>query len=61
MQELTEIPGTLEKTCLIVTLPSSIIEHYDENAERAFLKLQKASGRVEKVYTQSKMKRSPKL
>lgn len=51
MQELVEIPGTLEKTCLIVTLPSSIIEHYDENAERAFLKLQKISGRVEKVYT----------
>ena len=51
MQELVEIPGTLEKTCLIVTLPSSIIEHYDENAERAFLKLQKVSGRVEKVYT----------
>lgn len=51
MQELAEIPGTLEKTCLIVTLPSSIMEHYDENAERAFLKLQKVSGRVEKVYT----------
>jgi hypothetical protein len=51
MQELVEIPGTLEKTCLIVTLPSSIMEHYDENAERAFQQLQKVSGRVEKVYT----------
>ena len=27
------------------------MEHYDENAERAFQKLQKVSGRVEKVYT----------
>ncbi|MCW4015124.1 MAG: DUF499 domain-containing protein, partial [Candidatus Bathyarchaeota archaeon] len=51
MQELAEIPGTLSKTCLIVTLPSSVMEHYDENAEKAFLKLQKVSGRVEKVYT----------
>ena len=51
MQELVEIPGTLDKTCLVVTLPSSVIEHYDENAERAFLKLQKLSGRVEKVYS----------
>ena len=51
MQELVEIPGTLNKTCLIVTLPSSVMEHYDENAEKAFLKLQKVSGRVEKVYT----------
>ena len=51
MQELVEIPGTLEKTCLIVTLPSSIMEHYDENAERAYQQLQKVSGRVEKVYT----------
>lgn len=51
MQELVEIPGTLAKTCLIVTLPSSIMEHYDEHAERAFQQLQKVSGRVEKVYT----------
>lgn len=50
MQELLEIPGTLQKTCVIVTLPSSIMERYDENAERAFQQLQKAAGRVEKVY-----------
>lgn len=51
IQEMVEIPGTLNKTCLIITLPSSVMEHYDENAERAFLRLQKVSGRVEKVYT----------
>ena len=51
VHERVEIPGTLNKTCLILTLPSSVMEHYDENAERAFLKLQKVSGRVEKVYT----------
>ncbi len=51
MQELTEAVGTLEKVCLVVTLPSSIIEHYDASAERLFLQLQKVAGRVEKIYT----------
>jgi len=51
MQELTETIGFLEKACLIVTLPSSVIEHYDQSAERPFSQLQKVSGRVEKIYT----------
>jgi len=51
MQELTEVIGTLKNASLIITLPSSIIEHYDENAERLFSQLQKVSGRVEKIYT----------
>lgn len=51
MQELTETAGILDKVCLVITLPSSIIEHYDESAERLFLKLQKVAGRVEKIYT----------
>lgn len=48
MQELTETVATLEKVCLVITLPASIIEHYDE---RLFQQLQKVSGRVEKIYT----------
>ncbi|MDI6716325.1 MAG: DUF499 domain-containing protein [Actinomycetota bacterium] len=51
MQELTEVAGTLEKTCVIVTLPSSIIEHYTEKAEKLFQQLQHVAGRVEKIYT----------
>ena len=51
MQELTEAAGTLEKVSLAVTLPASIIEHYDERAEKLFSQLQKVAGRVEKIYT----------
>ncbi len=51
MQELTEAICTLEKVCLVVTLPASLIEHYDEGAEKLYQQLQKVSGRVEKIYT----------
>ncbi len=51
MLELTKTSGTLEKVCLVVTLPSSIIEHFDESAERLYQQLQKIMGRVEKIYT----------
>jgi hypothetical protein len=51
MQELTEAAGTLDKVCLVVTLPSSYIEHYDEGAEKLFQQLQKVAGRVEMIYT----------
>lgn len=51
MQELTETVSTLEKVCLVITLPSSIIEHYDEGAEKLYQQLQKVAGRVEKIYT----------
>jgi len=51
MQELTEVAGTLDRVCVVVTLPSSLLEHYDENAEKLFDQLQKVSGRVEKIYT----------
>jgi len=30
VKDLTEAAGNLEKVCLLITLPSSIIEHYDE-------------------------------
>ncbi|MDY6865124.1 MAG: DUF499 domain-containing protein [Halobacteriota archaeon] len=51
MQELTEAAGTLERVCIAITLPSSIIEHYDEGAEKLYQQLQKVAGRVEKIYT----------
>ncbi|PKP59483.1 AAA family ATPase [Candidatus Atribacteria bacterium HGW-Atribacteria-1] len=51
IQELTGTVKSLEKSFLILTLPSSVLEHYDENAERLFQQLQKITGRMEKVYT----------
>jgi len=60
IHELTETVSTLEKACLVITLPSSDTEHYDEKAEKVFQelqkeklfqKVQKVSGRIEKVFT----------
>ena len=51
LQELTEAVSALERTCLVISLPSSLLEHYDEGAERLFRQLQKVAGRVEKIYT----------
>ena len=51
IQELTGTIKTLDKCLLILTLPSSVLEHYDEAAERLFQQLQKIAGRMEKVYT----------
>lgn len=51
MQELTEAAATHEKVALIITLPSSTLEHYDEQATRLFEQLKRISGRVEKIYT----------
>lgn len=51
MQELTETISILEKACLVVTLPSSLVEHYDQAAEQLYAQLQKVMGRVEKIYT----------
>ncbi|WP_178139398.1 DUF499 domain-containing protein [Rhodothermus profundi] len=51
LQELTETVGTLERACLVVTLPSSLLERYDENAEGLFQQMQKVLGRMEKIYT----------
>ncbi|MFN3739978.1 MAG: DUF499 domain-containing protein [Thermodesulfovibrionales bacterium] len=51
MQELTETLGVLERACLVVPLPSSLLENYDESAERLYHQLQKVAGRVEKIYT----------
>jgi predicted AAA+ superfamily ATPase len=51
MQELTETLATLPKAVLVFTLPSSLLEHYDENAEKRFQQLQKVVGRMEKILT----------
>jgi len=51
MQELTEAISTLDKVALVVTLPSSTLEHFDDNAAHLFQQLQRVSGRVEKIYT----------
>lgn len=50
MQELTTTVKTLDRTLLVLALPSSLLEHYDENAEKLFNQLQKIVGRVEKIY-----------
>jgi hypothetical protein len=50
LQELSESAAASEKTALVLTLPASILEHYDEEAEKALVQLQKISGRVESIY-----------
>ena len=51
LQEISEVAASSENCCLVITLPASILEQYDEEAERALQQLQKISGRVEVVYT----------
>lgn len=51
IQELSEVVGTLEKVSLVITLPASLLEHYDTKAEQLFQQLQRVAGRVEKIYT----------
>jgi hypothetical protein len=51
MQELTEAVAIQERVALVVTLPSSTLEHYNEHGTRLFEQLQKISGRVEKIFT----------
>ncbi len=49
-QELTQVVSSLGNCLLVVTLPASRLEHYDESSEELFQKLQKVLGRVEKIY-----------
>lgn len=51
LQEITEAVSTLDRVVLVITLPSSALEHFDEQAARLFQQLQRVSGRVEKIYT----------
>ena len=50
IQELTGVVGIVGNSVLVLTLPSSTLEHYDGNAERMFHQLQNITGRVENVY-----------
>jgi hypothetical protein len=50
-QELTGTINSLDKSMLILTLPASILEHYDEKSELLYQQLQKITGRMERVYT----------
>ena len=51
LQELTEAVSTLERVTLVITLPASLLEHFDAHAEQLFQQMQRVSGRVEKIYT----------
>ena len=51
MHEFTGAVKSLDKCLLVLTLPTSLLEHYDESAEKLFHQLQKITGRMEKVYT----------
>ncbi len=51
LQEITGAASSLGNVLLVVTLPSSVLERYDEVAERLFQQLQKILGRVERIYT----------
>ncbi len=51
LQEISEVVAASGNSCLVLTLPASVLEQYDEAAERALHQLQKVSGRVETVYT----------
>lgn len=50
LQEISEAVATSEKSVLVLTLPASNLEQYDEEAEKALAQLQKVSGRVESIY-----------
>jgi hypothetical protein len=51
IQELTGAVSAVGNSLLVVTLPSSVLEHYDENTERIFQQLQRIIGRTERIYT----------
>ena len=51
LQELSEAVGSRKDAVLVVTLPSSALEQYDERAERTLSRLQHVLGRVEAIYT----------
>lgn len=50
LQELTEVVTSLPNCCLVITLPSSALEQYDEETERSLHQIQKITGRLEASY-----------
>lgn len=51
LQELTEAVSGMPNTALVLTLPASAYEQYDEQAEKSLIQLQKVSGREETIFT----------
>ncbi|HDI10137.1 MAG TPA: ATP-binding protein [Euryarchaeota archaeon] len=51
LQELTEAVRSLDKSMMVVTLPSSAMEHYGDKGEELFQRTQRLLGRMEKVYS----------
>jgi len=51
LQEVTETVASSKNHVLVIALPSSALERYDEAAHEALTQLQKISGRVEAIYT----------
>jgi len=51
IQELSAAVSSIERAILVITLPSSLLEHYDESAEKLYGTFQKIAGRMEKIYT----------
>lgn len=51
LQEITEVVASSKNSCLVITLPASILETYDEYAEKTLTQLQNVYGRVESIYT----------
>lgn len=50
LQELTEVIASSSNSVLILTLPKSDLEQFDEAATRALAQLEKIAGRVETIY-----------
>ncbi len=61
MHELTEVISTIPKACMILTLPTDVAEHYDENAAIFYQKLRKVIGRTETVFTTVKEDEIPAI
>lgn len=51
IQELSEAVGASDNSMLVMTLPASVIERYDEEAEMTLAQIQNVSARVESIYT----------
>jgi len=51
LQEITEVVANTPGAALVLTLPASHLEQYDEEAEKTLVQIQKVSGRVESIYT----------
>lgn len=51
LQELTEAVAATPRALLVLTLPASVMELYDEQAEKLLGQLQRVAGRVEAVVT----------